>query len=233
MSKELAKKQAAEVAAYEGPTGMASNIGSEDMRLPRIALIQAMSPTAQDGTHKVGALVNTLTQEELTAPVVIIPCFVFKNVIKWKPRSEGGGIIYRTTNITEEVKKDLMWVGDQKPVATAFINAVCLVEGQGDMPMIVSFCNTSYKAGQDLATLTTLKKPSWKYSYELSAKKVTNTKGTFHVFNVKLGKPVSEELMKQAVELYENVKNMSIDTDYEGAAGAKQAPLESTDQQEF
>ena len=228
--KDLAVKPEGAVANYEGPTGVASNIGSEDMRLPRVALIQAMSPTAQDGTHKAGELVNTLTQEVLPTPCVIIPCFVFKNVIKWKPRSEGGGIIYRTTNITEEVKRDLAWVGDQKPAATAFINAVCLVDGQGDMPMIVSFCNTSYKAGQDLATLTTLKKPSWKYSYELSAKKTTNTKGTFHVFNVKLGKPVSEEQMKAAVELYENVKNMSIDTDYEGAAGARQAPIETDNQ---
>jgi hypothetical protein len=231
MSKAVVKKQDQAVAAYEGATGVASNIGSEDMRLPRIALIQAMSPTAQDGTHKAGELVNSLTQEVLPQPLVIVPAFVFKNVIKWKPRSEGGGIIYRTTNITEDVKRDLAWVGDQKPAATAFINAVCLVDGQGDMPLIVSFCNTSYKAGQDLATLTTLKKPAWKYTYELSAKKVTNTKGTFHVFNVKLGKPATEEQVKAAAELYEQVKNMSIDTDYEGAQGGTvQAPIDEDNQ---
>jgi len=233
MSKELAKKQTAEVAKYEGPTGVSGNIGSEDMRLPRIALIQAMSPTAQDGTHKAGELVNSLTQEVLGQPLVIVPAFVFKNVIRWKSRSEGGGIIYRTTNITDDVKKDLAWVGDQKPAATAFINAVCLVDGQGDMPLIVSFCNTSYKAGQDLATLTTLKKPSWKYTYELSAKKVTNTKGTFHVFNVKLGKPATEEQVKAAMELYENVKNMSIDTDYENTTSGVVTSTEGAEPTEF
>jgi hypothetical protein len=235
MSKAVVKKQDQAVAAYEGATGVASNIGSEDMRLPRIALIQAMSPTAQDGTHKAGELVNSLTQEVLPQPLVIVPAFVFKNVIKWKPREQGGGIIYRTTNITEEVKRDLAWVGDQKPAATAFINAVCLVEGQGDMPLIVSFCNTSYKAGQDLATLTYLKRPAWRYTYELSAKKVTNTKGTFHVFNVKLGKPATEEQMKAAADLYENVKNMSIDTDYEGAHGGTvdTTATEDTEPQEF
>jgi hypothetical protein len=229
MSKDVAVKKTQETAVYEGPTGIASNITSEDLRLPRITLIQAMSPTAQDGTHKSGDLINTLTQEVLTQPVKIIPCFIFKNVIKWRPRSEGGGIIYRTTNITEEVKKDLAWVGDQKPLATAFINAVCLVEGQGDMPVLVSFCNTSYKAGQDLATLTTLKRPAWKQLYELSARKVTNTKGTFHVFNIKMGQAATPEQMKAAADLYENVKNMSIDnTDVREDLG--QAPIDSDNQ---
>jgi hypothetical protein len=225
--KELAKTEPQDVAVYTGPTGMASNITQEDMRLPRISLIQAMSPSAQDGTHKSGDLVNTLTQEVLASPVILIPCFVFKNVIKWRPRSEGGGIIYRTTTITDEVKRDLAWVGDQKPSATAFINAVCLVDGQGDMPLIVSFCNTSYKTGQDLATLTALKRPAWRYQYELTAKKTTNTKGTFHVFSVKLGKPSTPEQMKAAEELYNQVKDMSIDTDYEGTT---QAPI--TDNQD-
>jgi hypothetical protein len=229
--KDLAIHKDGAVQKFDGPTGVSSNIGSEDMRLPRIALIQAMSPTAQDGTHKAGELVNSLTQEVMGQPVLLVPCFVFKNVIKWKPRQEGGGIIYRTVNITEEVKRDLAWVGDQKPAATAFINAVCLVEGQGDMPLIVSFCNTSYKAGQDLATLTSLKRPAWAYHYELTAKKVTNTKGTFHVFNIKLGKPTTPEQQKSAAELFEQVKTMSIDTDYDHASGnVAQAPLETDNQ---
>jgi hypothetical protein len=230
--KDIAVKTDGAVTKFDGPTGVSSNIGSEDMRLPRIALIQAMSPTAQDGTHKAGELVNSLTQEVMGQPVILIPSFVFKNVIKWKPRAEGGGIIYRTTNITDEVKKDLAWINDQKPAATAFINAVCLVEGQGDMPLIVSFCNTSYKAGQDLATLTSLKRPAWAYHYELTAKKVTNTKGTFHVFNIKLGKPTTPEQQKAAAELFEQVKTMSIDTDYDGASGNAQAPIVETDNQD-
>ena len=149
-------------------TGLSSNIGQGDMRLPRIELTQALSPTVVDGTHKSGVLLNSLTKEEIKN-ARITPVFAFKNVIRWKPRSEGGGIIYKTMDITPEVAADLRWSGTQKPLATAYINVVCLVEGS-DMPLLASFCNTSYKAGQDLATLIQLSGCAWKYNYLLTAK---------------------------------------------------------------
>jgi hypothetical protein len=231
----MSKKEVATVeepkvpTTYSGPSGISDNIGQQDMRLPRVALIQALSPTAVDGTHKVGSLVNTLTQEEIKAPCVITPCFVFKNVIKWHPREQGGGMIYKTTNITAEVQKDLAWVGDQKPMADAYINCVCVIDGI-DMPMIASFCKTSYKSGQDLATLVQLSGCAWKYKYELGTKLIKGAKGSYYIFTVKRAGKTTEQEAHDAKDLYESVKGMSIETDYEGDTTAnQQAPIEDTD----
>lgn len=207
------------VATTGHATGLAGNIGQGDMRLPRIELTQALSPTVVDGTHKSGVLLNSLTKEEIKE-CRITPVFAFKNVICWKPRTQGGGIIYKTMDITPEVAADLRWNGTEKPLATAYINVVCLVDGS-DMPLLASFCNTSYKAGQDLATLIQLSGCAWKYNYLLTAKQTKNNQGTFFVFNVSRGTVNSAEKQAEAAALYENVKSMaSIETDFEGNTAA-------------
>lgn len=221
------------VAAYQGPTGIADNITSQDLRLPRVALLQPLSPIVQrDGEkYKPGAFVNTLTQDVLATPVRFTPCFIFKNVIKWKPRSEGGGMIYKTTKLDDKVLQDLQWDGPNKPAADQYINAVCLIEGQ-ETPVVISFCKTSLKTGQDLATLCQLSGYAWKYSYLLTAEKVTNTKGTFYVFRVSRGSVNEETMQKIALEMFESVKTMSIETDYEHAHD-NQAARTTTEPTEF
>ena len=85
------------------------------------------------------------------------------------------------------------------------------------MPLVASFCNTSYKAGQDLATLIQLSGCAWKYTYELTTKKMTNAMGSYYVFTVARGKLATTDQQQMAASLYETVKNMaSIETDFEG-----------------
>lgn len=203
---------------YTGPTGLADNITSKDLRLPRIALLQSKSPQVEsdDNKYKAGMYIDTLTQDILTKPVSFVPSFIFKNVIRWKPRTEGGGMIYKTLNITDDVLKDLQWNGTEKPKADLYINVVCMVKGY-DIPLIISFCKTSLKAGQDLMTLAQLSGCAWKYSYELDTAKVANAKGTYFVMKVKRGPLATPEESSNAATLYEQVKGMSIDTDYEGS----------------
>ena len=229
--KDVVVQQEAQVPVkYDGPTGVADNISVKDLRLPRLALMQALSPSVVDGTHKVGVVVNSLTQEEVPAPIIITPCFVFKNVIRWIPREQGGGMLYKTTNITADVQKDLAWVGDKKPLADAFINVICYIDGQEGMPIIVSFCKTSYKAGQDLATLVQLAGCAWKYKYELGTKLIKGVKGSYYIFTVKRSVKTTDAEAAEALELYKNVKGMSIETDYEGdTSTSTQAPIEDTD----
>lgn len=197
------------------PTGLAGNITPQDLRLPRVALLQALSPQLQnDESLKAGMFFNTLTQEAIVSPVVFTPVFIFKNVIKYRPREEGGGIVYKTTNFTDEVIKDCTWDGATKPSATQFINAVVLVEGQ-DIPLIVSFSMTSFKTGQDLLTLVQLSGQAWKYNYTLESVKNTNSKGTYYVMKIKRHSPANADTVIAAASLYDSVKGMSIDTDFE------------------
>lgn len=212
-------------AVYQGPTGLADNISSSDLRLPRIALLQSLSPQVQNNgeVFKAGMFIDTLTQDVMTVPITFTPVFLFKNVIKWKPRAEGGGMLWKTVNPTAEQLKETQFDGANKPTADMYINAVCLVQGQ-DTPLVVSFCKTNLKAGQDLITLATLSGCAWKYKYLLESLKTTNAKGTFYVMRVK--RSILNDNPGEAADLYEQVKGMLIETDYEGTT---QEPTPETD----
>lgn len=205
---------------YQGPTGLAGNITNQDLRLPRVALLQSKSPQVENdekGVYKAGGFIDTLTQEVIATPVKFVPAFIFKNVIRWKPRSEGGGMIYKSMDFTDsKVLKDIQWDGQTKPVADQYINVVALVEGI-DVPLIISFCKTSLKAGQDLLTLVQLSGCAWKYQYVLESAKVPGAQGTYYVMKVNRNVLVEPAQAKAAAELYEQVKGMAIDTDYEGS----------------
>lgn len=225
----------APVVPYDGPTGLADNITSKDLRLPRIALLQSKSPQVenQGDKYRAGMFIDTLTQEIMVSPVVFTPAFVFKNVIKWKPRAQGGGMIYKTTNFTDDVLADLQWVGDVKPTADQYINVVCLVNNY-EIPLIVSFCKTSLKTGQDLATLIQLSGYAWKYTYQLSAEKVAKTAGTYYEYRIKRGELATPAQQTDAIALYNQVQGMSIDTDFEGAVQhTDTTPTTETEPSEF
>lgn len=214
------------------PTGLADNITSQDLRLPRVALLQALSPLVQNESekYKQGMFIDTLTQDVLPTPLVFVPVFIFANVIKWKTRSEGGGMLWKTINPTAEQLKETQWDGIKKPTADRYINAVCLLAGQ-TTPLIVSFCKTSLKAGQDLATLVQLSGCAWKFSYVLDSIKTKNDKGTFYVMRVKRDGPIDATRAEEAAMLYEQVKGMSIETDYEG--GSAEHTSTDTEPREF
>lgn len=216
------------VAVYNGPSGLADNITSQDLRLPRVALLQPLSPQVQNDPekYKPGMFIDTLTQDIINTPVEFVPVFVFKNVIKWKPRAEGGGMVWKTLNPTAEQLRELQWDGANKPTADQYINAVCTIP-QFETPLIISFCKTSLKAGQDLATLIQLSKCAWRFTYTLESVKTTNTKGTFYVMRVKRGKTTDDATGAHAADLYDQVKSMSIETDYEGTTH-EQDPSTST-----
>lgn len=214
------------------PTGLADNITSQDLRLPRVALLQALSPLVQNegDKYKQGTFIDTLTQEVLPTPLSFVPVFVFANVIKWKPRSEGGGMLWKTINPTAEQLKETQFDGAKRPTADRYINAVCLIAGQST-PLIVSFCKTSLKAGQDLATLIQLSGCAWKFNYILEAIKTKNDKGTYYVMRVRRDGPTDATRAQEAADLYEQVKGMSIETDYEGGVAAE--PTNDTEPREF
>ena len=176
-----------------------SNLGMEDLILPRVELMQAMSPAVSLGDAVAGALINNITKDDLGSPN-IVPIYLTKNWIRWRKREEGGGMVWRSSDPNDErVINESAWGADgAKPLATAYLNFLCLVDGE-DMPIIVSFCNTSYKAGRKLFTLTKMSPGSlYDCQYKLSSKTQTNNKGTFYVYEVARVGPSTDEQREQA-----------------------------------
>ena len=201
--KEVAKKEETPVAIAQEYQDCADNIGQEDLILPRTELLQALSPTVVSGDAKPGQIVNNISKDVYDNPV-IVPVLVTKNWIRWRTRAEGGGMVWRSNDPTDpKVIEESRWGDDgTKPMCTAYLNFLCIIEGD-DMPIIVSFSNTSYNAGKKLLTLSKMS-ATGKLSasrYSLLSHSRTNNMGTFFVYDVKKIGPSTSEQQEKAASL--------------------------------
>jgi hypothetical protein len=108
MSNAVAEKQATEVATSnlsllleeEAGAGL-ENFTTEDMQIPFIRILQALSPqlNKQDSMYIKGAeqgdIFNTVSQKVYRADegVLVVPCFFEKKFLEFALRSSGGGFI--------------------------------------------------------------------------------------------------------------------------------------------
>ena len=77
--------------------GKIGNVDSSDRIIPRIKLIQAISPELQDFADqaKAGQFWHTIAQESLGPVLKAIPIVIRKSYILWAPRSDDRGILAR------------------------------------------------------------------------------------------------------------------------------------------
>lgn len=97
--KEVDKlKQHNEIPAHlqQYQKGRIGNVDSTDRIIPRIKLLQAISPELQDyGTAKAGMFWHTVMQESLGPSFIGIPILIRKSYVLWAPRNDDRGILSR------------------------------------------------------------------------------------------------------------------------------------------
>lgn len=238
---EVANKQPNAVDILNGQKrGFEEATQREDLIIPRVKLLQALSPEVAEGGLKAGLIINSLTKEIL--PTDFIPVFKFTNWIRFNPRDNSkpgydatfgpGDIIWRSVDpLDPKVRSEGSFgVNGELPLAIKFLNFFAYFPGV-TMPIIISFSKTSYKAGKQLLSLAQFT-PGDMFSrkYKLSAKQTKNDIGTFYVLNVEpAGKPSDEEY-SAAESLYNNfgskVKDIQVHEEGDEAANAaEQAPF--------
>ena len=232
MTNEITQPNTTAVAVNKGASrGFGASVTTHDYVLPRIELLQALSPAVSEGIGKVGSIVNNITKEDLGKEVTIIPLKLEKNFIRWFPRQEGGGIMYRTSDANDpRVIEDTKWIGKDKPKCTAYLNFLCMVAGQS-IPLVASFSMTSYKAGR---TLLTLAKSSggdlFANKYKLTARQRQNNFGVFWVYQVDKIGPCTEDEFKMAETMYNTFENIEMQFE---ADGATETPTQGAHTEEF
>lgn len=201
--KALAKAASTAVAKpSDSPRGF-ENEDPSDLLLPRIELLQGLSPAVQQGKGKAGEIVNQISKQPLSTDI-IIPIAMHRKYIKWIPRDEGGGIEYQTNDRNDpRVKEDTKWgAHGEKPSCTAYMNFLVLLEGS-TLPIVLSFAMTNYNTGKKLYTLCKMTgKDMWMNRYKLSSLSRTNKMGTWHVFEVDEAGKTEEREFVIAEQLY-------------------------------
>ena len=187
------------------PQGLEADVERKDLIIPRAKLLQALSPEVSEGNGRPGQVINSLTKEVL--PGEFIPCIFFKQWICFNPRDSKhpnfnplfgpGDVVYQSLDPNDErVKVDREFGPEgERPKATEFISFVSYFPGV-QMPVVVSFANTSYKAGKQLLTMLNFgSKAIWERKFKLGSKTEKNTAigATYNVLTVEPAGDASDE----------------------------------------
>lgn len=157
VKQELQTLSAAEVDAMFG------DLGKEDISVPRLTVLQGLSPEVTEGLGTPGNFfakgLNRLYGKELE----IIPILRSRSRLKWVPMAEGGGVACQAFdakvgqgdpggNCDTCLLKE--WQGSKPPACDLYENMVVVVRTDEDwIPMALSGSRTKLSAFKDLNTL--------------------------------------------------------------------------------
>lgn len=131
------------------------NMTTEDVALPFLAILQALSPQVR-GINKIegaieGDLYNTVTAEVYKGTIKIIPCAFKKAYVEWTPREQGGGYVkeHPSSNILAATKKDEKGrdvLANGNLIVTTAYHFVLIMKESGTIERaIISFTSTQLK----------------------------------------------------------------------------------------
>lgn len=185
MNTELTTKNPDELALQNGAPMGFEDEDTGDVIIPRVKVVQTLSPERKDKIAEEGDIINSLTKERLNGKV-FIPVFKFNNNVFWRDRSEGGGINCMAKDGRMGMQSDgkmLMCAQCRRcefdntkqgkeamPTCTKYINFFGFFAGER-MPIILSFSKTCYNEGKKLYSLAKVTMQNmWNYGYTLSEK---------------------------------------------------------------
>lgn len=221
-----------------------------DIIIPRVKVIQTLSPERKDKLADEGDIINSLTKEKYNGKV-FIPVFKFNNNIDWKDRADGGGIrcIARDGKVGEEIDGSRKLCAqcrrcefdntkqgrDAAPKCTKYINFFGFFAGE-HMPIILSFAKTNFNEGKKLYSLAKVTMQNmWNHGYILDNKKMAKNGNEWYIIVINPAGPTTDDDRAFAATLYQGYRTtiQQVAMDLEDASISEAAPKVDTDTTEF
>ena len=201
-----------------------------DMIIPRVKVVQTLSPERKEGIAEEGNIINSLTKDILNGKV-FIPVFKFNNHVDWRDRSEGGGILCISRDGKAGIKSDgtqLICASCKRcefdntkqgkealPKCTKYINFFGFFAGDR-MPIILSFAKTSYNEGKKMYSLAKVTMQNmWNYGYALNEKLQAKGGNEWYICTPSPAGATSEEDRMFGLNLYKmyrgSIQNLNFD----------------------
>lgn len=241
----MAKATAKEVAAssqnlpQERPSWMNNDAGrgnegvsAEDMVIPRLAIIQDLSPQWKEGKDeyiegaKVKSIFNTATQQLYGESMVVVPVLFRKEWVIWKDIDSGGGFrgaFPDAATAAAELQK-LDDAGQCEVVDTGQ-HFVLVLDPETMLPVeqaVISMSKSQMKISRKWnTTIQTFGGDRFERAYTLEVADDKNAAGQeYYNWKVTPIGFVNEETFKAAEKLYEDVKKGALDVKRDQDAGA-------------
>ena len=225
----VAQQQAQLATQSEAPMGFEAE-DAGDMIIPRVKVVQTLSPERKDKQANEGDIINSLTKERLNGKT-FIPVFKFNNNIDWKDRAEGGGIqcIARDGKVGEKSDGSQVMCASCRrcefdntkqgkealPKCTKYINFFGFFAGER-MPIILSFAKTNYNEGKKLYSLAKVTMQNmWNYGYVLNEKLMAKNGNEWYIATATPAGATNDEDRAFALELYKSFRNTIQDVNFD------------------
>jgi len=205
----VAKEEHQLVGTQQDGAWGSENIDSEDIIVPRIMLMQAMSELVSDGHASLGQYIDSLNKDRVIAEKdKTFDVIVFgsdKKIMVNKNNEFEGFEDYTPDYVYEEVDAGGNVV-NRNLLTQFYVLLVSDIEAGEAFPYVLSFTKTSTKEGKKLATLikklSMFKKPSAAKVFTIGSKQESNDKGKWFVPTVAMGRDSTSEEMSQAYDFY-------------------------------
>lgn len=250
MSNELTAQEKMELAEKNGaPMGFEDEEPGDSI-IPRIKVVQTLSPEKKAKQADEGDIINSLTLEKVNGKA-FVPVFKFNNNVLWRDRSDGGGIQCTardgkvgqlsdgTTLLCSVCRKcefnNAKQGREALPTCTKYINFFGFFEGN-KIPVILSFSKTNYNEGKKLYSLAKVSMQNmWNFKYKLDAKVMAKNGNEWFIISSTVNGPTADEDREYALSLYKNFRAMNeINFDMEdNTVGSEAAPSVDTSNTEF
>jgi len=219
VTKAVAKKQDT-LPAYmnQGPARGQENVTVDDLSIPRLDVIQALSPQRKksapeyiDGAEE-GQLFNSVTNTLYGEDVTFVPVYFRKEWLLWRDRDSGGGFggAYATPQeaAAEARERGQGW----EPSETAQHFGLIIGDDGTIEEVVISMSRSKLKASRQLNTLAKMAGGDrFASAYKVSAVEVNGESGDYYNLNVKRTGWVDEDVYAAGETLYNAVSAGSKD----------------------
>ena len=200
-------------------------VSSDDMTIPRLAIIQSGSPQRKKKDDKYideadeGMVFNTVSNALYKDTFYVVPCEFEKLFIEWIPRESGGGLVtmYNTSNKPQAKKEEngrrfLLENGNQL-VDTAQHYVMVIGKDGSYEPAVMSMSSSLLTVSRNWVTRMKLQRenvngkliepPTFYYKWPVTTIEKTNSDGSWFIYKIGNPEPVGD------VDLYQAAKSLS------------------------
>ena len=207
----------------------AENVTTDDMIIPRIELVQALSPARKktDAAYIEGAeegmLYNNVTRELYGEGVTVVPVYYTKQFLVWKDRKSGGGGSngFRGAFATETLARDaITQLGEEGlEVSDTAQHFVLVKTGDSWQEAVISMAKSKMKVSKRWNSLIRMTNTdSFSRAYKLTAVTETNARNeSYFNFGITPLGYVAKDVYDRAEKLYETIRagGVKVSADYD------------------
>ena len=225
MKNEVIKKEETKEVVLGGDiygtwgAGGGDDFEQSDVITPRIILLQKMSQLVDDGSGKAGEFLDSIDKMILSDGVNALEIIIIDKNKSWKVSDVNGNkpVYVRMEEFNSETASASYEFEENgiKMRRDKLFNYTCFVVKEkggleNEMPYLFTLSRSAGQVAKHLNTiiekLRVMKKPSAATTFLITSTKVTNDKGTWHIPEVKVGRPTTQEEAAVAFSWWESLK---------------------------